>query len=106
VSGTITTGNACSLLYWKLTGTTGAVGSQTNITFPVGVVSSNIVGLFGTINNSGTIFPFNHTYAQFAGDNTYNISIFTNTIGVWMQLPSNATHANGVQYTIIIVTSA
>jgi len=69
VSGTITTGNACSLIYWKVTGNMPPnTTSSVNINLPTGILLANIVGFHaGFTYGTSYYFPFSNAY-----NNTYS----------------------------------
>ena len=107
MSGTITTGNSCSLRYWKITGTiTGAVNTTMTLSYPTGCSFANIVAVYGTFNYGTYIMPFNNTYFQLAGNQINNVCLYIDTSAINIVIMSGAINVVGSAYSIIIVTSS
>lgn len=106
VSGTITTGNSCSLKYWTVSGTTPSTAGVGNYTLPSGYIFANTVACYGGYNSSGYFFPFNNTHFTYSGDIAFNAEFWISGAGVSIRIQSGATYAFSAPFTIIIVTSA
>ena len=109
VSGTITTGNACSLRFWKITGSTTSTGTYSTWVLPTGCTYSSIVGAYGgffdTVDN--LFMAFNNTWFQYNSSAILNASFYINASdGLHVYIPSGASSAASVSFTIIIVTYA
>lgn len=106
VSGTITTGNSCSLRYWIITGTTPAKGTEADYTLPTGCSYGNIVAAFGGYTNS-IFFPFHNTwFITNPSDLTWSASFYIGTNGLHISVGASATSAESKPFKIIIITSA
>ena len=103
VSGTITTGNACSLRYWKMTGTTPTYSLtstvEVNYPYPAGVIQANIVGVYGTFDGA---WPFNMTRTV----DTARVTWLYTGNQLAMGLGVSAFGASQRPFTVIIVTIA
>ena len=107
VSGTITTGNSCSLKYWKVIGTTGGVNSQLYFALPSGCTVANTVGVYGVFFDGSSQFPFNNTYFQYSGANSVNASVWIHpSLGIVISVGAGATTAASAPFTVIIATIA
>lgn len=108
VSGTITTGNSCSLKYFSITGNTPSAGGNGGYGLPTGCLLANIVAIYGSfIASSGNVFPFNNTYFQYSGDTSCEVSLYVNySAGVYIHVPSSGTTVGGRPFTAIVVTTA
>ena len=77
INGTITTGNACSLRYWTITGTTPSAVSTTSSSYalPAGLTPSAIVVLWGVFSWAPNCYmAINNSYSTYTPDvnaNTY-----------------------------------
>ena len=104
--GTITTGNSCSLCYWKLTGTTptysASVAVDLNIQFPLGCDATTVVAIFGTFVNGTTRMPFNMS----VGGTSWTTQLYNDSTQVKMSLVAGAASASARPYSIIIITSS
>ena len=104
--GTITTGNSCSLCYWKLTGTTptysASVAVDLNIQFPLGCDATTVVAIFGTFVNGTTRMPFNMS----TGGTSWTTQLYNDSTQVKMSLVAGAASASARPYSIIIITSS
>ena len=103
-SGTITTGNACSLRYWTISGTTNAASAgTTTVGLPTGCTGANIVAMYGTFINGSYNFPFNHTMST-VGNTARSCTLFYDGTNINVVNGTGATNAYSCPFTIVIVT--
>jgi len=96
VSGTITAGNVGFKLV-SFTGSLGAAGGASSITFPTGATKNNIVMNYGLVASGSTLtYPF-----QGAGT-AWNVTVYFDT-AINLYLPSTSTSAAGQLYTLYIM---
>lgn len=105
VSGTITTGNACGLMYWKVTGNTPTYSSSAAVegsySYPSGCTFTNLVAYYGSYVNGSTSMVFNN-----AVGGSWTTYLYANTSGFHIGVGANATGATFMPFTIILVTIA
>ena len=104
----ITTGNSCSLMYWKVTGTTPTVTTSpqnTSYAFPTGVILANIVGIYGIVYSSGnTIIPMNNTNTAVGGNTGWQVMCYANASGVNVAVGTSTAGVSAQPFTVILVT--
>lgn len=102
VSGTLTAGNQPFKII-TITGTLGAVNSNTSITLPAGVTFSNIIGIFGMANyNGGYRFAVNDSR-----DPSGWWQVYINANGTFaIYIPTASTNVAGQSYTLSFITSS
>jgi len=105
VSGTITTGNSCSLMYWKVIGNLPSAGNALSVALPTGCSSTNVVAAYGGWLNGSTFFPFNNTFFQAGGNSTWEVSLYLSST-VNIDVASSSTNASSKPFTVIIVTTS
>ena len=105
-SGSIITGNSCSLRYWSITGTTPTSGgsiSTGSYTLPTGWSHAAVVGLYGSYQSDASItMPFN----QATSDLTWLANIYIDGVNMMIQLGVNASHASAKAFKAVIITSS
>ena len=104
VSGTITTGNACALRYWKITGTTPTTGTNADYSLPSGVVFTNVVAAYGGVYNPH-FMPFNNSRNDTTGDAGWKCSFYISN-GNKVNMSVAGVNTGSVPFVLIIVTIA
>ena len=111
MTGTITTGNACSLRYWTITGTTPSALGTTSSAYalPTGLTPSAIVGLWGVFSwTPNSYMAINNSYSTFTPDgnaNAYQVSMYIDSTGFHICTSPSATLSLSKPFTVTIVTS-
>ena len=104
VSGTITTGNSCSLKYWKVTGTSLSTIGQVKVGLPTGCIHANIVGMFGYIDYIGFKLPLGQNGVL--PDTSFATRFHSEANGSGITVYNSSSLLLSSNFTIIVVTLA